>query len=104
MNPNDPIQAQARQALQSAQQAPIGGGQPQGQPQAPQGGLPVPPPQIAMQMAHIALSLDPMVLGTLIWRALKEHGESLNQQGIQDLASGQPSDLPQGMPQGMMGQ
>lgn len=103
--------AEARQAMQGAQ-----GGQqpsqppmpPQQQPvapqapQAPQGqGLPVPPPEVAMQMAQLAQTLDPMVLGTLIWRALQQHGESLNAQGMNDMG-GQPQ-APQ-MPQGMMGQ
>ena len=96
MNPNDNIMQQARQAVQGAQQAP------QGMPQAPvapqKQGLPVPPPQVALQLAKMAMSMDPMVLGTLIWRALKQHGESLNQQGIQDLGQGGQPPMPQGMP------
>lgn len=100
MKPN--IIQDAKQTMQGAQpnlDAQISGQPPQtpdvagtvGQasPATPQG-LPVPPPQVAMHLAQMAQTLDPIVLGTLIWRALKEHGESLNAQGANDLGGGQP--------------
>jgi hypothetical protein len=98
MNPQDNIMAQARQAVQGARPT----AQPQGMPQAPtmpqKAGLPVPPPQVAMNLAKMAVTMNPMVLGTLIWRALKQHGESLNQKGIQDLGQGGQPPMPQGVP------
>ena len=97
--------AQARQALQGAQRAPIAPPQgapqapqqglpvppPQGAPQAPQQGLPVPPPHIANYFAQLAQTLHPQVLGTLIWRALQQHGATMgNQNQNLQLASEQP--------------
>ena len=100
MNPNtQPIQAQARQIVQGAM--PPQGGMPQVAPRpAPQmakpSGLPVPPPQVALQLAKQALTMPPMVLGTLIWRALHQHGQAIGQLGKNSMQMGamQP---PQGM-------
>lgn len=72
MNPN--IMAEARQAVQGAQapQAPLPAQAPQ-----PTPSLPTPPPQVALQLAKQALSMPPMVLGTLLWRALGQHGAAV---------------------------
>ena len=100
MNPQDGnIMQQARQTLQGAQsQGPVQA--PQQPPMAPQDptqgqGLPVPPPNVAMHLANFAQQMDPMILGTLLWRALKQHGETMNMQGLQDLGQGaQPGGVP----------
>lgn len=91
-------------ALSAAKQA-FQGMQPQGaqsapvaQPDASQGmpqpsltpGLPVPPPHVAQQLALASKTWDPMVLGTLIYRALKEHANAK--------AAPQPGQPPMGLP------
>ena len=67
----------ARQTVQQAQ-SPVA---PQGMPQAPtmpqKSNLPVPPPGVALQLAKQAQSMPPLVLGTLIWRGLQQHGQAV---------------------------
>jgi hypothetical protein len=82
MNPAQPnIMQQARQAMPP--QAPQGAAA--GQPMKPQkgminpSGLPVPPPGVAMMLAQKAATMPPMVLGTLIWRGLQQHGQATGQ-------------------------
>jgi len=90
-------QAQARQAVQGAQGTPApfptGGGPviqnpaAQGSPLASMGSnqapsaqmnsLPVPPTHVANYFAQMASKMHPQVLGTLIWRALQQHGQAL---------------------------
>lgn len=62
-------------------------------PSAPQSpaSLPVPqtqlpPPQILMQLATAAKTLDPLVLGAFIFHALSQNKEPLSIQGITDLS------------------
>ncbi len=56
---------------------------PQMSPQQQSGNLP--PPPVLMQLAQEAKALDPMMLGAIIFHALKQGGEPLNSQGITSL-------------------